>query len=46
VTKKGKKYIEQSYVVIGMDVSFSGISTFVQQFAKNNILNSKNDDDD
>lgn len=44
--KKGTKYIELPYVVKGMDVSFSGILTFVQQFAKNNILNCKKMDND
>jgi len=39
--KKGTKFIELPYVVKGMDVSFSGILTFVQQFARNNIINAK-----
>jgi len=30
MAKKGSKYIELPYVVKGMDVSFSGILTFVE----------------
>ena len=30
MAKKGKNYIELPYVVKGMDVSFSGILTFVE----------------
>jgi N6-L-threonylcarbamoyladenine synthase len=30
MAKKGMKYIELPYVVKGMDVSFSGILTFVE----------------
>jgi tRNA A37 threonylcarbamoyltransferase TsaD len=31
---RGKKFIELPYIVKGMDVSFSGISTFIEKEAK------------
>lgn len=31
MAKKGTKYIELPYVVKGMDVSFSGILTFIEE---------------
>ena len=31
MAKKGKNYIELPYVVKGMDVSFSGILTFIEE---------------
>ena len=34
MAKKGKNYIELPYVVKGMDVSFSGILTYVQDLVK------------
>jgi len=34
LAKQGKKYIEIPYCVKGMDVSFSGISSFMQSIAK------------
>ena len=34
MAKKGKNYIELPYVVKGMDVSFSGILTFVEDLVK------------
>ena len=34
--KSSKKYIELPYVVKGMDVSFSGILTFVEDLVKGN----------
>ena len=30
---RGKKFIELPYIVKGMDVSFSGISTFIEKAA-------------
>lgn len=35
--KKGKKYIELPYSVKGMDVSFSGILSFIESYAKNQL---------
>jgi N6-L-threonylcarbamoyladenine synthase len=34
MAKKGKNYIELPYVVKGLDVSFSGILTFVEDLVK------------
>jgi N6-L-threonylcarbamoyladenine synthase len=34
MAKKGKNYIELPYVVKGMDVSFSGILTFIEDLVK------------
>jgi N6-L-threonylcarbamoyladenine synthase len=34
MAKKGSNYIELPYVVKGMDVSFSGILTFVEDLVK------------
>ena len=34
MAKEGKKYIELPYVVKGMDVSFSGILTYVEELVK------------
>lgn len=31
---RGKKFIELPYIVKGMDVSFSGLSTFIEKEAK------------
>jgi N6-L-threonylcarbamoyladenine synthase len=31
MAKKGSKYIELPYIVKGMDVSFSGILTFIEE---------------
>lgn len=31
---RGKKYVELPYIVKGMDVSFSGLSTFIEKEAK------------
>ena len=36
MARKGSKYIELPYVVKGMDVSFSGILTFVEDLVKGN----------
>mmetsp|Transcript_12912 Transcript_12912/g.30055 ORF Transcript_12912/g.30055 Transcript_12912/m.30055 type:complete len:219 (-) Transcript_12912:390-1046(-) len=37
--KNGKQFLELPYVVKGMDVSFSGILTFVEQEAKTKLAN-------
>ena len=34
MAKKGQTYIELPYVVKGMDVSFSGILTFIEDLVK------------
>lgn len=34
MAKKGTKYIEMPYIVKGMDVSFSGILTYVEELVK------------
>lgn len=34
LAKKGKKYVELPYVVKGMDVSFSGVLTYIETAAK------------
>lgn len=36
MAKKGSNYIELPYVVKGMDVSFSGILTYVEDLVKGN----------
>lgn len=36
MAKKGSNYVELPYVVKGMDVSFSGILTFVEELVKGN----------
>ncbi|KAG7396169.1 hypothetical protein PHYBOEH_002666 [Phytophthora boehmeriae] len=37
LAREGKKFIELPYIVKGMDVSFSGISTFIEKEAKDKI---------
>jgi tRNA A37 threonylcarbamoyltransferase TsaD len=32
--RRGKKFIELPYIVKGMDVSFSGLATFIEKEAK------------
>lgn len=41
LAKQGKQYIELPYIVKGMDVSFSGILTFVEKEAKSLIHENK-----
>lgn len=38
LAKEGKKYIELPYSVKGMDVSFSGINTYIKQTARSKLL--------
>lgn len=42
LAKKGKNYIEIPYIVKGMDVSFSGILSFMEDLVKNKQKNNKN----
>ena len=42
VAKKGKNYIEIPYIVKGMDVSFSGILSFMEDLVKNKQKNNNN----
>lgn len=35
LARDGKRYVELPYVVKGMDVSFSGILTYIEKEAKN-----------
>lgn len=39
LAKKGNKYIELPYVVKGMDVSFSGVLTYIESAAKELLAN-------
>jgi N6-L-threonylcarbamoyladenine synthase len=36
MAKKGKNYIELPYIVKGMDVSFSGILTYIEELVTGN----------
>jgi len=42
LAKKGKNYIEIPYIVKGMDVSFSGILSFMEDLVKNKQKNNNN----
>ena len=41
MAKQGKQYIELPYVVKGMDISLSGLLTFIEQAAPNLIKSGK-----
>ena len=41
MAKKGSKYLELPYCVKGMDVSFSGILSFIESRAQNLIKSKK-----
>ena len=41
LAKYGKKYIELPYVIKGMDVSFSGLISFIENYAKKNKIEYK-----
>ena len=38
MAKKGSKYLELPYVVKGMDVSFSGLLSFIESRANNSVI--------
>jgi N6-L-threonylcarbamoyladenine synthase len=41
LARQGKEFIELPYIVKGMDVSFAGITTFVEQYAKKELPKGK-----